>query len=310
MEVPSLASVGKHDSKGAEIAENPAPRPPLADIADNSAPRSPLASDTAQLMNGTGFAQPGGNSPSAGATEANNFQGGQALPNRSAGRKAPAATVVRINISALALQNRVFENLLASHGLGIDQNRQQQVASQLASQTARNDVPRSFKNQDNLQGANAGENSQRRIASQAAGGQLDGGKNLQQQLPENLSQKSGGTSQKQETQSNFATNSKPIIYEFDASPEQLAILIKQLGERPDSFSISEIEVAASASQTMNSFAQNSSGGMDRGKLPNRPGEQQNKADAGATKHLVFVFNVVDRLPSAAGRASQVPADKQ
>jgi len=300
MEAHGPASAGKHVPKDADIADNSALRSKHgskdANTADLGVAKS---SETAQLMNGTGFFSANGNSTSTGAVAASNFQGGQAMPNRFAGRKAPAATVVRINISALANQNRVFENLLAYQGLGIDQNQQQAV-------------------------------------SQFENGKRGGDRNLQQQLPEGLMQKPAETSKKQEIQSNFAANSRPVTYEFDASPEQLAILIKQLGERPDSFSISEIEVAASASQTMNSSARNdkyqankSNDGIGGGTLANRPDSQrQAKSDAagGATvareenaqsqaaspttatkQHVVFVLRVVDRVVPAAGRASQLPA---
>jgi hypothetical protein len=147
-------------------------------------------------------------------------------------------------------------------------------------------------------------------------------------------QKPVGTAAKRDSQ---------LIFGFDASPEQLAIVLKQIGERSDSFSAPEIEVAAPDSPAANLFAEhyrrgtnNFSGGNGGGTSANRAEQQQQvKGDAGAAKfaregaaqpqaptaapgsaaqtaypaagaarqHVVFVLHVVDRL---APDASRVP----
>jgi hypothetical protein len=126
-----------------------------------------------------------------------------------------------------------------------------------------------------------------------------------------------------------------LIYEFDASPEQLAIFVNQIRERSDSFSMRSLP------QSLTYGADNYGGGIGGGgSWAARPGTQQLKADAvqsgfgreddsqrrtgvvpgpdsgnktaspaagRAKQHLVFVLNVVDRLGPAAGRTPQTPA---
>ena len=333
---------------------------------------------TTPLMNGTNSALVAGNSSVAGVTTATNWKGGQAAGNRFPGQTATVTTFVRLDVSSVAVQNKVFEGLVARLAQGNDQNfanmtqnapvnnssrrpsevgkgggsqgqdlnrqqnvvtngggmgggifqlapsgsissgslNQQQFFSQPASPAAQNNVNREGNSQ-----VPAAPASQGAIGSNTTGIHRDDAKGLQPQL------------------------TKALVYQFDASPEQLATIIKQIGERPDSFSAVEI----SAALPMNSFAQNYAYGANNysgattingGTLTNTAGQQQrDKADTGlnvsrqetaqpqaaappalgtakptaapaaraAKQHVVFVLNVVDRLPPAAGRASQLSA---
>ena len=85
---------------------------------------------------------------------------------------------------------------------------------------------------------------------------------------------------------------KAVVYEFDASPEQLAMIFKQIGEKSDSFSATEIRPAVGALLGNNSLGDNNynyynnySGGLrGEGTTDNRQGgQQQYKFDAGTAK---------------------------
>jgi hypothetical protein len=387
-------SAVKPSSPAVVMSEAPAAAMPFAARRPASGKRGPSKGDsedldqannrvargkeTPQRFGGSGFGAANGSSSSAGVMVANNSKSGQA--NRFAIPMAPAATVVRLDVSAQAVENKVFENLLAHHGLGNDQYAmngaqnfpsansdlryrqmerggrgggegqavrqqdlsaqnsglaggafpvpslgsapagnmsQRQVASQAASPAAQNFAPRVFKGAGHMQAPMAA-NMQRKIASKAADGQRDDATDLQQQ------------------------SSKPMVYEFDASPEQVATLIKQIGEDSDSFSSPEIEHMVAPAP--NSFAENRSYGANSyssGTLADRSVEpQQAKADAGsarlaseeaqqrraapassargaqqtaspaagaAKQHVVFVLNVVDHVTPAAGRMSPAAA---
>ncbi|MGO9111675.1 MAG: anti-sigma factor family protein [Thermoguttaceae bacterium] len=257
---------------------------------DRGDDRVAKGSDATQLMNGVSVAT-NGNSSSAEAAGAFRGKAGQTPPNRLAGKMAAAATFVRLDVSALAVQNKVFENLLAHPGLGSDQNssnlaqnaptvissirasqldqggqggfqdlsrqpnmaangsrgfqlapsgsvssrvlNQQQVASQSASPAGQSSEFRAQKREENIPVPTAPANSQRGMDVKAPRDQRDDTKDVRQQLSRHV-----------------------IYYEFDASPEQLAIIIKQISEKSDSFSAPKIESAVSASPGATWFAQN------------------------------------------------------
>ena len=274
-------------------------------------------------MNGPVSAVTNANSSAAGATAAINGKGDQAQSDRFANPVAATPTVYRLDVSSLAVKSKVFESLLTQHGLGNDQN----TPSDL----------------------------QRRVAAESQHDRRDDGKAPEPQMPESSQQKLAGTTRKRNSQPVVVTGSQPMIYEFDARPEQLAALIKQIGEKSDSFSAPKPESASSLSQTFRygdnlyggggmgdggmGAAGMGVGGMGGGQpVPSRRGGQQAaKANAkeamdataqpqaappipaplaaqqaalsaaGApVQHVVFVLNVVDRLPPVAGRASQSP----
>ncbi len=201
---------GKTDSEGVDLGDNR--------VAKGSGSLPPL-------MNGTDFAATD-NSPSAGGAAAVNGKRGQARSNRFAGSKAAVAIHVRLDVSALAVQNKVFENLLADNGLGNDQN-------------SKNYARRALKSDGYLQSriTTAGplRESPAKDSSGHGNGQGDRVGGLPQQVPDNTLQESIGTSSQQDAQFALATSSKPMIYEFDASPEQLAIVIGQIRKRSESF---------------------------------------------------------------------------
>jgi hypothetical protein len=133
-----------------------------------------------------------------------------------------------------------------------------------------------------------------------------------------------------------------MTYEFDANPEQLAIIIKQIRERSDAFSAPEIRAADDYSNDVNSSNSGLAGGYGGGARADGSALQQQvtptdssgvatardasmQQRAGSTpapvavqrptspaarspkQHMVFVLNVVDRLPLAADRAIPPPA---
>ncbi len=261
------------------------------------------------------------------AMSAGNRKGGQVLSDQSVGKQAPAATFVRLDVSALAVQKKVFENLLAQQGLGSEQD-----ATDRAFQGAENRNGRSsafnlstnsesgaFKREDNVQGRIATENLPRRIVAQNQSDQRndqhDAASGLQQQSPPSMT------------------------YEFDASPEQLANIIKRIGERTESFSAPQFaENSGAAANNYNNYHYGA--GAGGGSFADRPAEQQVKAGGGgvnlpheqvaqaqaapaavpgsanqtashavgaAKQHVVFVLHVVDRLAPVAGDASRMPA---
>ena len=212
-------------------------------------------------------------------------------PNRLTGQTAAAATFVRLDVSALAVQQKVFENLLSRHELGNDQDsrnvarnapadgsnlrsnqleqggqggilglnrqakmaangslgsqltasgsassegfNQQQVVSKSAPPASLNYEFRAPTIDSNIQAPAAATSPQHGMDVKAPPYQSDTAKDVRQQVPRHV-----------------------IYYEFDASPEQLAVIIKQIGERSDSFSAPEIESAVSASPGASSLAQN------------------------------------------------------
>ena len=93
----------------------------VSDDVDPATRHLAKARETNQLMNGTGSAAANAAPSSAAAMAGSNGKGGQAPPHRFAGPMA-AATVVHLDVSALAVRNKVFENLLAQQGLGSEQN--------------------------------------------------------------------------------------------------------------------------------------------------------------------------------------------
>ena len=130
-----------------------------------------------------------------------------------------------------------------------------------------------------------------------------------------------------------------MIYTVEASPEQLAMILKQLGQKAAYFSVPKIETPNSTGPGFAYGGMNSNGGFGRrngrrGAVMGGPGQsrlarpyaakiapppaqsqaapapvpafaQQAELPAAATlQHVVFVLNVVDQLPAAAGRALQ------
>ncbi len=234
---------GKTDSEGVDLGDNR--------VAKGSGSLPPL-------MNGTDFAATD-NSPSAGGAAAVNGKRGQARSNRFAGSKAAVAIHVRLDVSALAVQNKVFENLLADNGLGNDQN-------------SKNYARRALKSDGYLQSriTTAGplRESPAKDSSGHGNGQGDRVGGLPQQVPDNTLQESIGTSSQQDAQFALATSSKPMIYEFDASPEQLAIVIGQIRKRSESFS------APAFTENYGNGVINYGGGAGGGRLADRVEEQQ------------------------------------
>lgn len=303
-----------------------------AEIADNTVSRGGAAS---QLMNGSESPASNGNSSPAETMAAGNFKVDQAQ-DLGDGQKAPAATVVRLDVSSLAVQDKVFESMLARSGLGSNPG-------------AANNELRAFKDQGNLQSRVGTANSQYAVASNShaekPGAGLDHGGALKQQAPQ------------------------PIVFECVASQEQLDLLIKQIRQNSDSFSVPRVEAGNSDSPAVRSIVQSNryGAGNDRGLgggggSASRSGEQQQaKAEAkavdsareeavqgprlsqeamearrlkqekavqspatpapaplaqqatsppatgAARQHVVFVLNVVDRIAPAAGRAPPIPA---
>jgi len=236
---------------------------------------------------------------------------GQGTANRFARQEAQVATYV-VNVSAGAVKKQVFDNLLTlahvwpegtQNATNLAQNapadkafarRAEQQGP--AAQTAAPDLDKQA-GKSNL-GAGATPSAiPRSIVSQALpeqrGNQLNDAGNLQRQFIKR--------------------------YQFDASPEQLAIILKQVGERPDCFLI-----------VYGDGGNNSSGGASGGMLAERSVQTQ-QAKAGinganlrrqdelksqatsgpgrgaarvSKQHVIFILNVVDRLPPAANRDSQ------
>jgi hypothetical protein len=318
----------------AAAADSPMPaKYALAEVAAKDALRANdrVAKDgeTFQFMNGSSDVN-GGTLSTAGQVAVPNAKSGPTMQSRFAGGQAAPETYV-LNVSKLAVQNKVFENLLARQGLGSYQN------STNVAQNAPADKS----------GPHFG------LVEQAT--QDDGQRQTRQQI----------------LSDNRSTGSESIRYEFDATSAQLATVIKQIGERSNFFSAPKIEPPVSDSPGSGSLAQNGvyannfrggvgggggfggGGGRGRGGRGGRAGgvppsgvpasdqgQQQAMALAGsanlslkgapqpqavqsassgsaqpaaspaagiATQHVVFVLNVVDHLAPAAGPASQLPA---
>ena len=257
---------GGHNSAGAEGGSS---KDAAQDL--GFAKQSGKGGETTQRASASDVAGVNAISQSAGPLAAGDRTGGLALSNRFAGQMAPAATFVRFNVSALAVQYKVFENLLADNGLGSEANLKNLV------QNARTGGV-------NLRADQPGQEGRR-------GSQGPNSQNAQQQL------------------------SRPMIYEFDASPAQLATIVKQIGERPGFFSAPKIQAAVSASQAARLLSQETQAKPGGGSGVNLRREEAAQAQAGpapapgaaAKQHVVFILNVVDGLAPAAGRASQLPA---
>ena len=207
-----------------------------------------------QLMNGTG---------SAAAATADDGQGGRVPLKPFAGQKARATTYIRLDVTTQAVQDKVFEKLLDDNGLRSDQYAMNRNATDVAQKaSAGNSIRRSVQMEQGNLGGSQDLNRQQNVAtdnsSQAIGAS---------QWAPAKSASSGSLTQQRRL-------FKPMIYEFDASPRQLGIIIKHLGEKSDSFTVTQ--TASPAAGT-------------------------------AKQHVVFVLNVVDHLPPAADRDSQTPA---
>ena len=145
----------------------------------------------------------------------------------------------------------------------------------------------SFQGEGSIQARTTSANSPRRLVASNAPdqqrlgnphGDASGGR---LQSPENSPQKADETAQKQNTQRALETGSQPMIYEFDASPEQLAIIIRQINEKSESFSAPKF--AENYRFGANYYSGGLGGGAGGGRPAGLPREQQQaKADAGGT----------------------------
>ena len=111
------------------------------------------------------------------------------------------------------MQNKVFENLLTSHGLDGGQNR----ADLVRSTPADNVSDLRFKQME--QGGSAMSGGGRGSGGGAMGG--GGGPNRQ---PSAVKQRNAAEELRKQS-------SGPICYELDASPEQFETILKQIGEK-------------------------------------------------------------------------------
>ena len=375
------------------VAMSPAPIVPklqeLPDAANNNrwadksvagygtTANSSAAKGNDQFANGY-FALSGGNSPSAGPAAA-------------------AEIIVRLDVTSLAVENKVFEKLLAQDGLDGDQNFSDLVQNAPADtshsirrsgqlvQGSRENL-QDLSQQQNLAGDPGGGMGRGVLPPARSGSASLGALNRQQsaapasspavqddpgaQKSERNNQASSAPAsprariaakapakQREADHRDDAKQSQPratksLVYQFDASPEQLAVIVKQLGEKSSSFSAAEIKPAVWVSQGANSLAggtfsylgNNHGGGGGLGVQQREEQKAKAAADAGAAKiapepaaqpqappapapapapagtvqaplpaagaakrHIVFVLNVVDRLPSDNGHASQLPA---
>jgi hypothetical protein len=239
----------------------------------------------------------------------------------------PAAALVRLDVSARAAREKVFETLLADNELTSDQSPTNMTQKAPAGNFNRPSVQLP-------QGGRGGGQSPDRPQILAAN-----------KLGQALGSSPSGSAESATSLSVIQQqSSKPMIYQFDASSEQLRTIIKQIGERSDSFSVVEIVGAASPGANSSTetwaYGANNYGGLGGGRSADLSGQQQDaKADAGGVKfsreetaqpqaarapvphrakhtaspavsaarqHVVFVLNVVDRLPPAAG-VSPAPA---
>jgi hypothetical protein len=285
----------------------------VAKDADRANDRVAKGRETTQLMNGN-FAAPSGSMSAAGQVTVPTAKSGPALQFGFADGQATSETYV-LNVSKLAVQNRVFENLLALQGLGNNQNSTNMAQNAVADKSSR----RSGQAEQAAQGRGQGQTRQRSLSD------------------------------------NRSTGTESIYYEFDASPQQLAILIKQISERSDFFSTPKIEPSVTASSQARSFVQNRAypannplggfGGRGGGMPAAGPGQQQpgmalggranlrpqevpqpqadQLAASGAAQlaaspavppvadvgkqRVVFVLNVVDHWAPPARPSSQLPA---
>ena len=345
--------------------------------------------ETSQVITGAIVATASGGLSIGGVTTPTNWKDVQTSPARFAGQGAAAGTVFRLDVTSLAVENKVFENLLHD-GLGSDQN----FANMAQNGPADNLDLRAGQPKQGGRGGAEDLNRQQNLAANNSSlgvGGMGGGTfqlapsgstalgalNPQQVVSPatppaakndasrarqseansqaTVDPQHGVVAQAPVEQRNLITKglkqqvTKAVVYEFDASPEQLASIFKQIGEKSDSFSATEIRPAVGALLGNSSFGDNNynyynnySGGLrGEGTTDNRQGgQQQYKFDAGAAKiapegaaqpqaapapasygarqtalpaagaakqHVIFVLNVVDRLPPAAARASQVPA---
>jgi hypothetical protein len=327
----------------------------------------PKGDASAPLMNGPRFGATNGEPPVAAA---DNPKGGKVQVDSFSHPPAPAATIVHLDVSAPAVRDGVFEKLLAQNRLGppgnsaivaestpVDSSKLRFGQMGRGGPGGSPGAPRkpNLATGKDSGGVDAVQLAPAKSASGANVGQpqeavspaasLTEKKNATRALktdgiaeapaPDGGSQFGAWEDPSAKFKSQVQQSPARLIYEFDASPEQLAIFVNQIRERSDSFSM------RSLSQSLTYGADNYGGGIGSGGTwAARPGTQQSKADAvqsgfgreedsrrragvvpgpdsgnktaslatgRAKQHLVFVLNVVDRLAPAAGRTPQTPA---
>ncbi len=267
-------------------------------------------------------------------------KGGPPLSDRSAPPLSAADAVVHLVVSREAVQNKVFENLLASEGLDNARYSLRADWSDGAEQGRSSDMPR---------GNAAATPAELRDAS----------KTQAQEALGNGPQKPGANFQPQAAQQDAAPRSGPLYFECDLGPQQLIVILKQIGEKPEAFSKPEVVASLpsnlGAQKDYGYRSSGSGGGMGGfgsgprgGQLGGGPDQRQIKADdkglkslPGATvqsrgapqavggtiptspapaarqqvppafgaakQHVCFVLDVVDRLPAAGRTAGPPPA---
>jgi hypothetical protein len=218
--------------------------------------------EQSQLMNGSGVATTGA-SQSAGAA------GAIESAHRAIDPKAD--TVVSLCCPARDVENRVFEKLLKQNG--VDGNRKSGDAAQKAPADMLNSRSAQLEQSDKGQIPPVAADAQRKVAAKAEGVQQRNFSVLQQQAPNSY------------------------MYQIDVSGDQLDLILKQIGERPDVFWALKVEGSAFG-QTANQYTRNGSyganiaggtvsgggvggrGGAGGGGMAYRPSDQpQGKSDA-------------------------------
>jgi hypothetical protein len=351
-----------------------------------------------------------------GASAAGNRKGGQVPLNRFSDQ---APTIVRLNVSAVAVRNRVFENLLANHGLASDKIQTNvaldgQASAQNFSYFQLNQagqgiqspyLPQNFgAGMGGMGGGLGGGNvpsapSRSPIPLGLAGGGLNrpaanpqtdpssAQKDARPSLPiEDLGQSRSDLQGKAAAKAEGGTHAEvrtavkdngikdnaigdnavrdnvvgvreqeglaPLVYEFDATAEQLVNIMKQIRDKPSSFAPLEpvlddnyraadyagyggramsqrldiqkqskvadgtrsFSAPATQPQAVPAATAQSQAGPDaavQSQLVPAPAriatQQASPPVAGAVRqHVVFIFNVVDRLSPVAAAASRAP----
>jgi len=203
-------------------------------------------------------------------------RGGQPMQGSAGGNAYSEGTTVNSGTVSGAIQ-------LAPSGSAASGNMtQQQTVSLPESPAGQRTGSRIFKSEGASQSAIAPTDSQRRLASEDQADRIDNAKAPQGQLLEKSPREVAGSMRKQGGQpgpstmaqnlsqnqvargyipGSYGSDSKPMIYAFYAGPEQIKTILKQLGERTDSFSVRTIDYPNSYPQHLNDDVSGFGGGM-------------------------------------------------
>jgi len=228
-------------------------------------------------------------------------KGGLALSDRFAPPSSAVDTVVHIEVSREAVRNKVFENLLASEGLDNAPNSLRAVWSDGAEQVRSREMQR---------GNAAATPAKLREADKAQ----------DQEALGSVLQKPGANFQPQAAQQDAAAHSGRLFFECDVSPEQLNVILKQIGEKPEAFSKPEVVASLTSNLGAQNYGYRSGGsgggrggfgsGLGGGQLAGGPDRRQVKADDKANKSAPgATVQSQGAPPAVAGTtpASPVPA---